>query len=218
VRGRSEERDAGTGPEAIHMGMTTSGRTTSNEMVPSPAPRLTAAHFGLAVQCETGEKSGRRAGVDPKLPICELPDVRIAFTKISDERHAVKILRTDGTSQSIELVSRGFLRHDLAHFAIELEFPIRGGYWGCVSSGASLTGEGVAGSEAQLAESLAGPIQTLFRTDAGPDAYLELLRNVVSPASASQDLAKRVHERVRQLRGHWKATPYGGEMELVWPE
>jgi hypothetical protein len=143
--------------------------------------------------------------------------VRIAFTKVSDERHAVKITRTDGTSQSIELVSRGFLRHDLAHFAIELEFPIRSGYWGCVSSGASLTGEGVAGSEAQLAESLAGPIQTLFRMDAGPDAYAELLGRF-STTIASQDLAARVHERVRQLRGHWKATPFGGEMELVWPE
>ena len=31
-------------------------------------------------------------------------------------------------------------------------------------------------------------------------------------------LAARVHERVRQLRGHWKGTPYGGEMELDWPE
>ena len=143
--------------------------------------------------------------------------MRITFTKISDERHAVKITRSDGTSESVELVSRGFLRHDLAHFAIELELPIRKGYWGCVSSGASLSGEGVAGGEARLAESLAGPIQTLFRMDAGPDPYLELLREF-SPTGASHDLAARVHERVRRLRGHWKATPYGGEMELDWPE
>lgn len=143
--------------------------------------------------------------------------MRIAFTKISDERHAVTIARIDGTSERVELETRGFLRHDLAHFAIELELPIRRGYWGCVASGASLTGEGVAGSEAQLAESLAGPIQTLFRMEAGPDAYLELL-GAYSPTSANRDLAARVHERVRQLRGHWKATPYGGEMELVWPE
>jgi hypothetical protein len=143
--------------------------------------------------------------------------MRIAFAKISDERHAVKITRADGTSESIELESRGFLRHDLAHFAIELELPIRRGFWGCVSSGASLTGEDVAGSEAQLAESLAGPIQTLFRMDAGPDAYLRLLQKGL-PKSATQDLAERVYERVRQLRGRWKATPYGSEMELVWPE
>lgn len=145
------------------------------------------------------------------------PDMRIAFVKFSDERHAVKITRADGTAESIELESRGYLRHDLAHFAIELELPIPRGFWGCVASGASLTGDGVAGSEALLAESLAGPIQTLIRVDAGPDAYIELLRKSL-PTRATGDLAKRVHERVRQLRGHWKATPYGGEMELIWPE
>ena len=143
--------------------------------------------------------------------------MRIAFTKISDDRHAVTVTRRDGTSERVEVETRSFLRHDLAHFAIEVELPIRKGFWGCVASGASLMGEGVAGSDAVLAESLAGPIQTLFRTDAGPDAYAELLARV--PATHdSRDLAARVHERVRQLRGHWKATPHGGQMELVWPE
>ena len=143
--------------------------------------------------------------------------MRIAFTKIADERHAVAITRTDGTTESVEVDTREFLRHDLAHFAIELELPIRKGYWGCVASGATLAGVGVGGSDAALAESLAGPIQTLFRLDAGLDAYEELLARV-SGARGSRDLAARVHERVRQLRGHWKATPYGGRMELVWPE
>ena len=143
--------------------------------------------------------------------------MHIAFTKISDQKHAVTIARTDGTSESVEVETREFLRHDLAHFAIELELPIRKGYWGCVASGASLSGEGVAGGDARLAESLAGPIQTLFRIEAGPDAYLELLGRF-SQTNGSQDLAARVHERVRQLRGHWKATPYGGQMDLVWPE
>src|SRR5690606_41944628 len=69
--------------------------------------------------------------------------------------------------------SRSYLRHDLAHFAIELELPIRKGYWGCVAYGASLTGEGVEGEDAQLAETLAGPIQTLFRIEAGPEAYID---------------------------------------------
>lgn len=143
--------------------------------------------------------------------------MHIVFTKTSDERHSVEITRSDGSSESVELVSRSFLRHDLAHFAIEVELPIRNGYWGSVSSGASLRGEGIAGDEALLAEALAGPIQTLFRTDAGPDAYLELLEKR-APTHATPGLALRVHERVRALRGHWKATPYGAEMKLEWPE
>lgn len=141
----------------------------------------------------------------------------ITFTKISDEKHAVKITRSDGSTESAELESRSYLRHDLAHFAIELELPIRKGYWGCVAYGASLTGEGVEGEDAQLAETLAGPIQTLFRIEAGPEAYMELLGGHPS-IDAGNDLAVRVHERVRQLRGHWKAMRFGGDMALFWPE
>lgn len=143
--------------------------------------------------------------------------MRIVFAKISDERHSVTVTRADGTSERVEVDTRGYLRHDLAHFAIELELPIRKGFWGCVASGASLAGEGVAGRDAQLAESLAGPIQTLFRVDADRAAYVELLASVAA-ASGSPDLPTRVHERIRQLRGRWKATPYGGEMTLDWPE
>ena len=144
------------------------------------------------------------------------PKIRIAFKKISTDRHRISIVRTDGSAESVELESREFLRHDLAHFAIEVEFPIRKGYWGSVASGASLSGNGISGTEAMFAETLTGPIQTLMRTCAGRDAYLELLRDV-APAGTGYDLAARVHERVRQLRGHWKATPYGGDMELSWP-
>ncbi len=143
--------------------------------------------------------------------------MRITFTRISDDRHRVGIVRSDGTTDSRELVSREFLRHDLAHFAIEMELPIRKGYWGCVSSGASLCGNGVAGEEAMFAETLAGPIQTLMRTQGDVNAYHELLRTI-APAHARGDLAARVHERVRQLWGHWKATPCRGDMELTWPE
>ena len=143
--------------------------------------------------------------------------MQIVFTKLSDDRHSVSVARPDGTTERIALESRSFLCHDLAHFAIELEVPIRGGYWGCVASGVSLSGEGVAGTEVMFAETLAGSIQTLMRTEADLKAYSELLRDV-SPASAQPDLPTRVYELVRQLRGHWKGTPYGGEMNLEWPD
>lgn len=143
--------------------------------------------------------------------------MRIVFTKISDDRHTVTVTRADGSSESAELESRSFLRHDLAHFAIELELPIEHGYWGCVSRGASLRGDGVTGSDASLAERLSGPIQTLFRTDASAAEYTKLL-DALLVRNPPRDLGARVHERVRQLRGHWRATPYGGSMELEWPD
>jgi hypothetical protein len=143
--------------------------------------------------------------------------VRIVFTKISDDRHSVAVTRADGTIDTIEVPTREYLRHDLSHFAIESELPIRKGFWGCVAAGASLRGEGVGGSDAAYAEGLAGPLQTLFRTDAGLDAYTQLLRTAAADRG-SPDLAARVHECIRRLRGRWKATPYGGQMELIWPE
>ena len=142
--------------------------------------------------------------------------MQVYFTKISDLSHRVAISRADGTTESIELESRSFLRHDLAHFCVEVEVPIRMGYWGCIASGASLDGSGVAGRDAMIAETLAGPVQTLMRTEAGPDAYFGILRNV-APDGDGRDLADRVHERVRRITGHWKGTPRGSRMELVWP-
>ncbi len=141
----------------------------------------------------------------------------IVFTKISDARHAVEVSRTDGSSERIELDTRSFLRHDLAHLAIESEIPIKSGYWGCVAAGASLSGDGINGDEIGLAESLAGQVQTLMRIEAETGSYLDVLERV-SPNMASIELAERIHERVRQLRGLWRATPYGSDMQLVWSE
>lgn len=140
----------------------------------------------------------------------------IVFTKLSDLRHAVRVERDDGTHESVELETRSFLRHDLAHFAVEDALPIERGFWGSVARGASLTGDGVNGADAMLAETLAGPVQTLMRRDAGPEAYLAVLQRA-APERATSELAERIHERVRRLRGHWQATPYGGEMTLSWP-
>lgn len=143
--------------------------------------------------------------------------MHIVFIKVSDERHGLEIVRADGTAERVELPSREFLRHDLSHFAIESEWPIRRGYWGCVSAGASLDGRGVTGAEARFAESLAGPVQTLMRIEAGPIEYLDLFRRL-APADADSNLAARVCECVRRLRGQWNATPYGGRMKLTWTD
>lgn len=143
--------------------------------------------------------------------------MQIVFTKLSDRRHSVSVTRRDGSTEKVELESRSFLRHDLVHFAVEEALSIGGGFWGSVADGAPLGGEGIGGDDATLAESLTGPVQTLMRDEAGVEAYLSVLQRVV-PGSASPSLAARLHELVRQLRGRWKATPYGGEMRLDWTD
>lgn len=56
-----------------------------------------------------------------------------------------------------------------------------------------------------------------MRVEAKVEQYLAILERV-QPHLASLELAVRIHERVRKLRGHWNATNYGNEMVIDWPE
>jgi hypothetical protein len=37
-----------------------------------------------------------------------------------------------------------------------------------------------------------------------------------NPPWLTEQLVTAVQERMRQLMGHWRATPYGGSMVLEW--
>ena len=142
--------------------------------------------------------------------------MKVRFTRISDERHAVAVTRDDGSCDRIELESRSFLRHDFAHLAIELELGIHAGFWGSVAAGGAIDGGGLDGEDMAMAESLAGPVQTLMRLEASPSDIARVLERV-APDLASGENAKSVHERLRRLTGHWKATSYGSDMVIEWP-
>lgn len=141
--------------------------------------------------------------------------MEVRFTRLTDEEHAVEVVRDDGSRERVVLDTRSFLRHDLAHWAVEAELGLTGGVWGSVAAGGSLGGEGLDGPDMATAESLAGPVQTLLRTEAGVDAYGAVLARA---GIDDPDVAARLHERVRRLRGHWQATGYGRSMVLHWPD
>lgn len=143
--------------------------------------------------------------------------MQIRFTRLSDDQHRVEVTRADGSTEEATLPSREFLRHDFAHLAAESCVGLSKGYWGSVASGAGLDGSGMGGPEIQLAEALAGPIQTLLRTDANLKHYEATLARVL-PDRDCRELAAKVHERGRQLQGHWRATPFGESMEVQWDE
>lgn len=148
---------------------------------------------------------------------CQAVTMEIRFTKTSDLRHTLSITRLDESTESIELDTRSFLRHDLAHFAAESEFGVRDGFWGLVARGASLDGDEFEGTNIMFSESIAGPVQTLMRTEAPVEVIFEVLHRVV-PEHVTQEIAESIHERLRTLRGHWRATPYGESMVLDWAE
>ena len=45
---------------------------------------------------------------------------------------------------------------------------------------------------------------------------MQRIQDAQPPSWFTAQLVARVHERMRQLLGRWKATPYGTSMELVW--
>ena len=140
----------------------------------------------------------------------------VVITRLTPDSHRLRVERDDGTIDEITLSSRSFLQHDLAHLAVESELGIQRGFWGSVAAGASLSGTGLSGSDIALAESLAGPVQTLMRTEADIEAYRTMLEHVApSLAHARPDLAGKLHERIRRLRGHLAATPFGREMRVT---
>ena len=143
--------------------------------------------------------------------------MEIELVKVSDEVHRVGVRRADGSEETVELDSRSFLRHDLAHFATELELGLAEGVWGSVAGGGSLSGEGLDGVDMALAETVSGPMQTMMRTGADSAEIHDVLARV-APEVATADLAERLHFRMRALAGHWASVNYGDTMVLHWPE
>jgi hypothetical protein len=162
--------------------------------------------------------------------------MRIRLTKLSDEEHRLELIRDDGADESIELVSRSFLWHDLLHYAVETNAGLHQSFWGLLASGRTLadlhdamgTGEGagtVAASrtEAAITEAVVGVLTNVARGSAAPRAAIDGLGRLFEaqerelPAWFSPDFVERVREHMRQLMGQWRAVPYGGDMQLAFP-
>jgi hypothetical protein len=146
--------------------------------------------------------------------------MRALFTKLSDEKHALEIVRDDGTRERGELESRSFLVHDLAHFVVEKEAHLAGGFWGLLANGTTfgaLTPEALktnpAGEELMHAESLAAPFQTLW---GARDTSRFEERRASYASQTSAQFCEACLERMRRVWGQWRATKYGDTMELTW--
>lgn len=163
--------------------------------------------------------------------------MRIALHKISDDRHALELIRASGTRERVECETRSFLLHDLLHYAVESQARLSRGFWGELASGKTLaqmndrTGAEEAAargvmfaamsSELAAIEQVVGVLSGLTkgRSSAelvsGMQRYAENLGTSL-PGWVSVQLVDAVQERMRRLVGQWKATPYGGTLELQW--
>ncbi len=149
--------------------------------------------------------------------------MEIVLTRLDDRSHELAVVRADGSRESKVLETRSLLLHDFAHLAVEAELGLHGGFFGTVASGASIypadgadpTAE--ATPEAWLAEGLAARLQSL--ANRGASAHeVHLALAPVAPDLVDRAAAERIVERLRQLRGHWAATPFRGSMTVHWHE
>jgi len=158
--------------------------------------------------------------------------VRIRFHKISDERHTLEIIRSDGRREEVECETKSYLEHDLLHYALESEARLQSGFWGKLANGSTL--ERVNDQKAPLPpgareteelaaiEQIVGALHGGSRGPpvaefvAGMRRFAEAL-GAASPGWVSEELIGRVREAMRRLEGHWRATRHGDVMELAWP-
>jgi hypothetical protein len=156
--------------------------------------------------------------------------MRILLTKISDQRHGLEIVRSDGSRERIELVTREALFHDFLHHAVESSLPTQDGFWGALASGKTVsdlndrTGASVKEIAATLyaVEAAVGMMSGVI--DLPQDQAFARLRwyhetqGQVMPKWCTERFVEQVRERMRRLQGRWRATPYGETMEVSWPE
>lgn len=154
--------------------------------------------------------------------------MRIVLTKVSDERHTLEIIRSDETRESVELVTREALFHDLLHYAVESCLPSARGFWGTLAAGKTIadlndrSGAAVKDNAEELyrVEGIVGVMTGV--TGMSTDAAFERLRwlcesqNQALPNWCTPAFVTDVFEIIRRLQGRWKATPYGESMEFEW--
>jgi len=156
--------------------------------------------------------------------------VRIVFRKISDETHVLEISDGEGRHEHVECETRSYLVHDLLHFAVESEARLKAGFWGSLERGRTLAEMNdrrggpmeVKLPEMAMIELLVGALHGVAKGRTPKEmvdaviGYSALLGSPV-PKWLTEDFVAAIQERMRRLAGHWKATPYGGTMELDWP-
>lgn len=143
----------------------------------------------------------------------------VRFTRLNPTHHRFEAIRADETREVREFETKSLLLHDLVHFAVESEAGLHGGFYGALVDGADYDTPRE-GGEAMAIESVVGPLQGALKGEVDAEAFVArhraMQRNMgsQSPDWLTAELITRVLERLRQLQGQWRATPFGETMEL----
>jgi hypothetical protein len=151
----------------------------------------------------------------------------IRFTRLTNERHRFEIVRDDGTCEARELETRSALLHDLAHYAVEVEAGLRESFYGRLAQGVSydqLATLPMSTPEALQTEGVVVLFQGSPEFGAEPEHCVQQIIGGFAamgrepPAWLTGDFVARARERLRRVRGRWRATPFHQTMELEFPQ
>jgi hypothetical protein len=145
--------------------------------------------------------------------------MHVELTPLDPQRHRLRVIRDDASTESVEIETRSYLFHDLCHLAVEAEVGLGDGFFTAVAAGGPLAADrdavGSASQDAWLAEHLAARLQSSWRRATTDEIRSTLVS--VAPDRVDGETAVRIVERLRRLVGHWEATRHGETMRIEWP-
>jgi hypothetical protein len=161
--------------------------------------------------------------------------MKIYLTKLTPERHALEIVRRDGSRDRVELETKSLWLHDFLHFAIETEAGLQDGFWGSLAAGKTMAQMnptssreardyvGQASPNMMEIEQTVGMLTGAAKGRGAREMYegYRMMREAQGEKPAAwitPEFIERVQERMRQLVGHWNGTPFGAAMAIEWSE
>ncbi|MGA0600399.1 hypothetical protein ACO2Q3_06800 [Caulobacter sp. KR2-114] len=153
--------------------------------------------------------------------------LEVSFTRISPTHHRFAYRRPDGSGETVEMETRSLLQHDLLHFAVESEAGLRGSFYGILAKIGGyeelrVAGGMALGGEIAITERVVGALTgALAQPELDDEAFVAQVREFLevydegAPRWLTPGFMTAVRERMRQLEGRWKATPFGETMTLT---
>lgn len=163
--------------------------------------------------------------------------MEVRFIKSEHRRVPTIVRRRDGVELSVPLFGPlEPIPHDLAHFVVENELRLHGGFWGSVANGAVFGGMKVLAGrqrpharersealmkanhrEIMLSEGL---VAAALRVHAGTTSLTDLptltYAGEVFPHDAQTAAIERLLLPIEEMCARWAATPLDGTLTLEW--
>lgn len=170
--------------------------------------------------------------------------MEITFTKTGERTYEVVASRDDGVTLRVRTPDKPLkIPHDMAHYVVERELKMEGGFWGSVAAGAVFgTVQVVSGRQPpHAAELSAALIKASYGEQAAAELYVAVMQAVVRdgverdwrlvcsrldeawrpfrrprPPVSAED-ALRVCRALREAEERWLALPVGESVKVTWP-